>query len=202
LPAAHGSLQLDWSHFSAVAIGHTLVRPDLHRVSTYRFQAMRLAVRRLRELGYRRLGLALDANQDDRVDQQWAAAFQWEQLQVPPSQRTELFLARKQDWRERSFVRWFAANEPEAILGYDPEIVVWLRGLGHQVPRDVGFAHLWNPDQTGAFAGIYHNPPALGAAVVDFLIGLIQRNERGVPTHPQTVLLEPKWQDGQTVRRK
>jgi LacI family transcriptional regulator len=184
-----------------VAIGHSLREPLLHRVTTNRFLAMRVAVRELRRKGYRRLGLAMQQNQDSRVDHQWGAAFVWEQQQVDPAGRTELMVVEEEDWTERRFAKWFQANRPEVILGYEPDrIIGWLERMGKRVPADVGFAHLWNPDRAGGFAGIYHDPPAIGAAAVDFLVGSLQRNERGLPAAPQTLMLEAGWQDGATVR--
>ena len=200
LPAARGHLKMAWPNFAAVAIGHSLIRPPLHRVTTNRFMAMRHAIRHLRRLGYTRLGLAMQENQDARVDHQWSAAFTWEQEQASPSRRTPLFLAPEPDWNERQFGRWLKANKPEVILGYDPLVIAWLKNLGKNVPADVGFAHLWNPDRSGQFAGIYHDAPAIGAAAVDFVAGMIQRNERGVPRAPQPLMLEAFWQDGATVR--
>ncbi len=200
LPAARGHLKLDWSKFAAVAIGHSLIRPALHRVTTNRFLAMRRAIRELRRMGYTRLGLAMEINQDARVDHQWGAAFAWEQEQAKASERTQLFLAEDTDWNERQFAKWFKANKPEVVLGYDPQVINWLKNLGKSVPADAGFAHLWNPDRSGQFAGIYHDPPAIGSAAVDFVVGMVQRNERGVPGAPQTLTLDASWQDGATVR--
>jgi LacI family transcriptional regulator len=202
LPAAHGHLTFNWSHFCTVAIGHTLVQPRLHRVSTHRHHAMQLAVRRLRRLGYRKLGLVIDAGQDSRVDHQWAAAFQWGQQQVPAAERTKSFLAGKEQWTEGHFARWYQKNRPEVILSDNTKIISWLENLGQQVPKDVGFVHLWNPDESGKYAGLYHNPPAIGATAVNFLIGLIQRNESGVPEMPQTLLLEASWVDGESLAKR
>jgi LacI family transcriptional regulator len=199
LPAAHGHLRFDWSHFSTVAIGYSMVRPILHRVSTDRYKAMLMAVRNLRRMGYQRVGLALDINQDSRVDHQWGAAFHWEQRKMKPAQRTQLFLVKSNDWNEGMFAKWFKKNLPDVIMGYDPAIISWLQKLGRRVPEDVGFVHLWNPDQSGRYAGLYHTPPAIGASAVDFLIGLIQRNECGIPEGPQTLLLNPIWVNGASL---
>jgi LacI family transcriptional regulator len=199
LPAAHGHLNMEWSHFSAVAVGYSLVRPQLHRVTTDRFQAMRLAIRRLRRMGYTRIGLAMHVNQDARVNHQWGAAFVWEQQQLAAAERTSALLVEESDWNEKKFAKWFEKNRPEAILGYDPAIIDWLKKLGRKVPEHVGFVHLWNPDRSGKFAGIYHDPPAIGAAGVDFLVSMIHRNERGVPKAAQTLLLDATWQEGATL---
>jgi LacI family transcriptional regulator len=200
LPAAHGHMRMEWPEFSAVCIGATLLAPSLHRVTTNRFRAMRLALRQLRRKRYERIGLAMHTNQDSRVDNQWTAAYLWEQQRVPATRRLEPFIVGDRDWTERKFAAWFAANSPDVILGYNPAIIELLQKLGQRVPEDVGFAHLWNPDQTGQFAGLYHDPPAIGGAAVDFVVGMIQRNERGAPLSPQTLLLEARWQDGRTAR--
>jgi LacI family transcriptional regulator len=202
LPAAHGLLNMDWKRFSAVAIGYSLLRPSLHRVTTDRFQAMRLAIYRLQRLRYSRIGLAMHSNQDARVNHQWGAAFLWEQQQIPSSERIPPLLVEERDWHEHEFAKWFEVNRPDVILGYDPSIIAWLKKLGRRVPEDVGFAHLWTPDCSGQFAGLYHNPPAIGSAAVDFLVGMIHRNERGIPLAPQTLLLDATWQDGTTVQRQ
>ena len=164
LPAAHGLLNMDWKRFSAVAIGYSLLRPSLHRVTTDRFQAMRLAIYRLQRLRYSRIGLAMHSNQDARVNHQWGAAFLWEQQQIPSSERIPPLLVEERDWHEHEFAKWFEVNRPDVILGYDPSIIAWLKKLGRRVPEDVGFAHLWTPDCSGQFAGLYHNPPAIGSA--------------------------------------
>jgi LacI family transcriptional regulator len=202
LPAARGHLNMEWKNFSPVVIGHSLLKPTLHRVTTDRFKAMRLAIRRLRQMRYARIGLAMHSNQDARVNHQWGAAFLWEQQRISSSEQTSPYLVEERDWNERGFAKWFERNQPEVILGYDPLIIDWLKKLGRKVPDDVGFAHLWNPDRSGRFAGLYHDPPAIGSAAVDFLVGMIHRNERGVPPTPQTLLLDAAWQEGATVQRR
>lgn len=199
LPVAVGHLSLDWAKFSAVAIGYSLARPQLHRVTTDRSQAMRLAVRELRHRQYRRLGLALDANQDARVQHQWVAAFLEEQRHSRLADRLDLLVVHARHWTEPRFVAWFKQQQPEAVLGSDPRIVVWLKNLGRVVPREVAFVHLWNPGLDGEFAGLYHHPPAIGAAAVDYLVSLIQRNERGVPASAHTLQLDASWSDGATA---
>src|SRR5262245_24304096 len=196
LLAAHGHLNMEWERFSSVAIGYSLVRPPLHRITTDRHQAMRLALRKLRRIGCERIGLAMHVNQDARVNHQWGAAFVWEQQQQAAARRTSLFVVEERDWNERTFARWFAKNRTAVILGYDPVILDWLKRQRRKVPEEVGFVHLWNPDRSGRFAGLYHDPPAIGAAAVDFLVGMIHRNERGLPETPQTLLLDATWQGG------
>ena len=199
-PAAKGHPQLDWQQFSAVALDFSLARPVLHRVTTNRFDAMRLAVHKLHRLGYRRPGLALHAAQDLRAGHHWSAAFLWEQQKAVPSQRIPLFLAAEKDWTKSKFADWFGTNRPDVILGDDPAIITWLEALGKHVPDDAGFVQLWIQDPSSHYTGTYTNPPALGAAAVDMLAALIQRNERNIPNAPHTVLLPASWVDGETTK--
>ena len=111
-----------------------------------------------------------------------------------------LLIAKDKEWNEQRFAAWFRDNTPEVILGYDPQIVSWLERMGRSVPRDVGFAHLWNPDRSGKLAGLYHDPPGIGAAAVDFLIALIQTNDCGIPRSPRVMQLEASWVDGRTIK--
>ena len=200
LPSAMGDFALDWDRLSAVTIGYSLAHPELHRVTSDRYHAMLLAVQELRKRGYRRLGLALESNQDERVHHQWVAPFLWEQMHGKPRERVPLLVVKGEEWNEQRFAAWFRENSPEVVLGYDPRIITWLERLGCRVPRDVGFAHLWNPDQSGELAGLYHNPPGIGAAAVDFLVALIHTNERGIPQSPRVMQLEAFWAHGKTVK--
>lgn len=200
LPSAVGHFDLDWDKLSAVTIGYSLARPELHRVTSDRYHAMLLAIHKLRERGYRRLGLALESNQDERVHHQWVAPFLWEQMHGQPKDRVPLLIVKGEEWNEHRFATWFRENAPDVILGYDPQVIRWLERMGRSVPRDIGFVHLWNPDQSGKLAGLYHNPPGIGAAAVDFLIGLIQTNDRGIPHSPRVMQLEASWADGKTIK--
>ena len=200
LPVAHGELDLQWEHFSAVTLGYSVTKPLLHRAVNHQFRSMRLAMRELRKLGYKRLGLALPSSLNERVDRQWVASFLVEQLDLDHS--VPLFVPDDPQWNFENFRKWFQAHKPDAVIGHEEAVYDWLKRLGAHVPDDIGFAHLNCADQDGQFAGIYQNGPTVGSAAVDFLIGMIQRNERGVPALPHSLLIEGTWVPGKTVRAK
>jgi DNA-binding LacI/PurR family transcriptional regulator len=200
LPVAHGELELGWQNFSAVTLGYSLTKPLLHRAVNHQFRSMRSAMRELRSLGYRRLGLALPASLNERVDRQWVASFLVEQLDMQNS--VPLFVPDDTDWNFESFRKWFDTHEPDVVIGHEEIVLDWLRKLGAHVSNEVGFVHLNCTDQSGQYAGIYQNGPAIGAVAVDFLIGMIHRNERGVPALPHSLLVEGTWVEGKTVRAK
>lgn len=73
-PVTGSALTLDWSHFAAAAIGFSLARPGLHRAVNHQAQTAREAIQRLRQLGYRRIGLALSRHENDRAQKNWLSA--------------------------------------------------------------------------------------------------------------------------------
>ena len=198
LADAHGELNLDWRLFSAVTFGYSLTRPMLHRAVNHQFRSMRLAVRELRKLGYKRLGLALPASLNERVDRRWVAGFLVEGLDAGPS--VPMFVPNDDEWKFESFRAWFEKLQPDVIISHEVMVLDWLQRVGARVPADVGFALLNCPDRSGKFAGIYQNGSVVGSVAVDFLIGMIQRNERGVPELPHSILVEGTWVEGKTVR--
>ncbi len=201
LPVSQGHLRLDWEKFSAVTIGYSLARPLLHRAVNHQFRSMRLAMRQLRKVGYKRMGLAMSGSYDNRVDHQWSGSFLAEQVRFEPGDKVPLYLVEDEEWTETNFVKWYRKNQPDVIISQQKEIVKWLSNLNLKVPQDVGFVHMNCPDNSGEFAGIYQNGRVIGEVAVDFLVAMVQRNERGVPSLAHSVLVEGTWVDGKTIRK-
>jgi DNA-binding LacI/PurR family transcriptional regulator len=200
LPVAHGELDLAWENFSAVTFGYSLTKPLMHRAVNHQFRSMRLAMRELRKLGYKRLGLALPSSLNERVDRQWVASYLVEELQFNHS--VPLFVPEDENWKFENFRKWFESQKPDVVISHEEVVLDWLKRLGAHVPDDAGFVHLNCTNEDGQFAGIYQNGPTIGSAAVDFLIGMIHRNERGVPTLPHSLLIEGTWVAGKTVRAR
>lgn len=201
LPVSVGHLSLDWEKFSAITFSYTLARPVLHRAANHQFRAMRTVMRQLRRLGYNRIGLAMPASFDHRIDDQWSASFLMEQQRAAGEKRIPLCVIEDKDWTEAAFRSWFLKNKPDVIVSQQTKILDWLQSMNKRVPQDVGFVHLNNPDKSGRIAGIYQNSPMIGRVAVDFLVGMVQRNERGVPELPHTILVEGTWIDGETLMK-
>ena len=200
LPMAHGHLHLDWEKFSAATFGYSLTQPLLHRAANHQFRSMRLAMRELRRLGYRRLGLTLPASLNERVDRQWVASFLVEQLRYPASDAVPILVVDDSEWTFERFRDWCKQHKPDVIISHEEVVHDWLRSLKIRVPDDIGYVHLNCYDKSGRFAGIYQNGAAIGTAAADMVIAMINRNERGIPALPQSVLIEGTWVEGKTVR--
>jgi LacI family transcriptional regulator len=194
-----GRLELEWDQFQAVTFGYSIIEPPLHRVSNFQFRSMRLVMMKLAECGYRRPGLALSQSLDDRVLHQWLGGFLVEKKSLR-ERPIPLYLAPDQKWSQQRFENWLNKHRPDVVIAHSEELIQWVRHSGRRVPEDVGFVHLDCPAVGGELSGLYQNGPEIGAAAADMLIGMLRRNERGLPVLPRALLIEGSWAQGKTIR--
>ncbi|HEU5078976.1 MAG TPA: LacI family DNA-binding transcriptional regulator [Opitutaceae bacterium] len=199
-PRSGTKLDFRFDRFSAVTFGYTLVEPQLHVAAMHMFRSMETAFRRLIALGYRRPGLALAGESDQRADRQWSAAFWTEQQSLPLDCRVPLLLG--QPLERQSFLAWYERHRPDVVVAIWPEVLAWLVEAGVTVPEDTGLALLTVPDGGVLYSGIWENPQMIGAKAVEFLVDLTHRSDRGVPEVPLTMLVAGSWVAGKTVRGK
>lgn len=199
LPPGQHSLQLDWARFSCVALGMTLRAPVLHHVTENHYDTVSQAMQRCLERGYRRVGFVFsEANDSPRVGDRWLGAYLRQQLAFPAKDRIAPCPAVPAS--EAAFVRWFERHQPDALITTHARPVIgWLKKLGLSVPRDVGIIDLENHPQLDC-AGVRYDPAKIGALAVEMVVGLLHRNETGVPAANQhEVLLTGEWCEGRTL---
>ena len=200
LPAGGGTLGLDWPRFASAAIGYSVTSPIIHRASNDQYSTIRLAIAELTRLGYRRIGMAMTRDGDERVNRHWSAGMLVYQSTIPPEQRVPSLLA--EGAFDPAFTSWFQSHQPDAIVSQEPQCVRVLQHLGARIPRDVGFAHLGLVDGDTEWAGVNQASEVVGAAAVDLVDGQLRRNERGLPARQKTVLVPGHWVPGPTVRKQ
>jgi LacI family transcriptional regulator len=186
---------LDWSRYACATIGYSLLAPYVHRASNHHVHSLRTVFTKLREKGYRRIGVSLDDVTEHRVDGLFSAALLYEQSQLPAAQRVPMA---KPDGNPKAFVRWLKKYRPDAVIADRPRELEWMRDAGYKIPSDCGFAVL---DWSDSFdcAGYDQMHDAVGAAAVDLIVVQLMRNSRGIPEAPRVLLLEGCWRDGLTL---
>lgn len=192
-------LELDWSEFSAVSFGYTLVFPPLHMVTANHFRAAGAMLRNLHARGYRRVGLALSATTDEQVDHAWIGGYLVEQQLLFPGAKIPPFVKEVTAANEPAFWAWYKRYCPEVIVAHDRTFLQFLRKRGLNVPHDVGMAFFHLAEDAGREAGIFEHPLTVGAAAADLLIAMLNRNEKGIPETQQRILIEGVWRDGPTI---
>jgi len=201
-PRAKMRVRLDWDRFAAVTFGFTLAWPNLHVVTSNCFQSMQQVVRHLRALGYRRLGLALTAISNERVNHAWSGGFLSLQHEWPRNQKIPLHMPRT--LTEKGFMKWVKDQRPDAIISQELGLLEVLQQNGYRVPEDMGFAtqSLTSYVHTRRIAGVDENATEAGAVAVNLLVGMMHRGEWGIPQLTQNILIKGSWQEGDTVARQ
>lgn len=199
LPKGLGHISLDLGPFSVATVGHSLVRPKIHRAVCRHIESLRMAVHNMRHLGYRRIAMVISEMQDRRNDFNWTTAYAGYQQTLPQRDRIPIFFLDHSD--DDKFAAWLEKWQPEAILSGNLVILEKLAKSGVSVPGDVGVAILDRAPSDEGAAGIDQQFEAVGAAAVDIIVGQINRNERGVPPTPQLIMTDGVWVPGNTLRK-
>jgi DNA-binding LacI/PurR family transcriptional regulator len=204
LPDPRGKLALEWDHFCAVSLGYSLMTPHLHVVMNHQFRNMKQVVEQLHIHGYRRIGFAMPSSSDERVDHNYLGGF-WIAQQDLPSAAAQLAPLLAKNFDQKIFFAWFRRVRPDAIVvaaSLIYRVIDWLKEENLRVPEDLGLAVASVPYRDTNISGIDENVPSIGAHAVDAVVGMIHRNERGIPLRPISHLLEGVWTPGQTLMPK
>ncbi|AHF90245.1 transcriptional regulator [Opitutaceae bacterium TAV1] len=224
MPVSDTSLGMPWERFSVVALGYSH-KPLFHLVANAQYRATRLAVRNLHRLGYRRIALFTWAEYEERSDCNFLSGYTCEcsrlglspvlctvDSQLDRRERDAVFY---ENWKRQTWA-WVEEEKPEVLLLPDPTVAIRL-GFGPESAAGSGrrrqserlpagpcggrpaVAVLAHYAQHPWFAGIDQNAQRTGAAAVDHLIHMIQRNERGCPDLPLRILVEGEWRDGESA---
>jgi DNA-binding LacI/PurR family transcriptional regulator len=171
---------LTWDRLALVAVGYALADPVLHRVTEDHHCGLKLAFEACLRKKYKRIGLAITGRHNQSRLERWVGAFMAELiLRVPdPRNRVAPFIGDLDAGRG-----WARQKKIDVVLADEPE--KWL----HQGVEVFGFA-ISEPE---IGHGVHENNHGIGRCATELLIGLVQRNERGIPkTIRQTLLVEPR----------
>ncbi len=201
LPVTHGEITFDWGPFSSIALGYSLRQPQLHVVMNHQSRNMKQTVHHLHALGYRRIGLALPSANNARVDQNYLSGYLIAQRETSGG-KLEPLLADVFD--AAAFHSWLGQEKPDSVIvspAWTAQVTAWLKKAGLLVPKHIGLAVASIPDGATTVSGMDENPALIGLMAVDAVVGMIQRQERGLPAHPWSLLAEGVWSPGDTTRR-
>jgi DNA-binding LacI/PurR family transcriptional regulator len=191
------SIEMKWPHFSTVEIGYSVVHPTFHSIALCPFRAMVTIMQRLQKLGFQRIGLVLSVRETTQANHSWRAGFLIEQQNVPPPLRIPPLILKEHT--ESQFLPWFRKHSPDVVISHLYQFIPdWIRKNNKQIPQDVSF--VCQTTRAGfEMDGISRMTQLIAHTAVDFLVGMIHRNERGVPENPQRLLIEGNWMDGKTL---
>jgi LacI family transcriptional regulator len=206
-PARH--LRLDWKHLASVSLGASLLAPRLHRVMADLNFNLLLALKSLKRLGYRRIGIALTQELDSASHYTLRATVRDLYFNAPAEERIPPLFHSRFAFREKDSysgtleteaVAWIRQYRPEVVVGHDGRLVEWVEKAGYRVPADIGVVHLALDDDASDWAGIHSRRREVGATAVEWLVSLMRNRQFGVPKTPLNISVRGSWQMGKTLR--
>lgn len=190
-PAPGARLALDWRRFATVTFGYSVAHPPLHRVTTDYYLGMRSALLHLEREGSRRIGLNVNARDDDKVLNLWRAAYALFQEKVPAASRVAINFTAD---GKGNLDEWLRHEKPDAIIsaGCDfPRAYAELHGKSP--PRGIRYVNLNLHHATAVSRGIDVDSYSVGRLACEHVIAMLQRNETGLPAQPNVLSFEGRW---------
>jgi len=199
-PSAHTVIDFPWEHFSVVTFGYSLQAPRFNTVAYAFYRSIRLILERVYQIGYKRVGLVLDADDDARFDYNVMAGYLLYEYQRAGALSIQPLVSKYRN--DPALLKaWLEQEKPDAIVCQDWRVGDLLKKLGYHAPKDIGLACAGFPMSATGFSGIQENSKDLAAPAVDLLAAMIQRGERGIPEKPQQILIDGDWVDGTTLKK-
>jgi LacI family transcriptional regulator, galactose operon repressor len=179
--------------FAVVGLGAGDPALRVCRVAYDHFGAVRQAVARLREYGYRRIGLALDADFHAATGGRARAAFLDSAEGIAAHDRIRPFLGPKS---AAALSVWLRRERPEAIVVPDADWAAEVARSGRRIPEDLACAVLDDRGEDGRFGGMAPDRPAMARCAIEMLADLLERNLIGPPPAAWVVSVGGVWRDG------
>ncbi|HWA25022.1 MAG TPA: LacI family DNA-binding transcriptional regulator [Lacunisphaera sp.] len=190
---------LAWENFSAVRLGIPLPSLTIASVCNDHFFSSLQVARECYRRGYRRPGLVLLRSHRQHFHARWDGGLLAGRHLMPKFRETKTLLL--DDWDQLEPVAgWLEKERPDVVVSPGSTVLLaCLQQLGLRVPRDLGLASLALPERNHECSGIWQNGRLLGATAVETIVGMLERNERGLPEQTRVIMVEGVWNEGQTL---
>ncbi len=190
--------QIPWDCFPSVIVGYTMTKMGLHRVCNNQRRSAQMLIREMSLRGFRRVSMAMRAELDRQLDENYSSAFLSAQSWLPDSERAPIY--RPEEWDRPAFFAWLEKAKPDAIAGLEFDMMgIWtleynkLRGTSI---APVALAH--NKGWDG-FYGVDQRSVKVGAAATEIVVQQINMGLSGIPAEPTLILLEGQWVDAKPL---
>lgn len=188
--------EIDFGGLACAQIGPSLQTPRLHMASANHFLNARLCYRTLHERGHRRIGLAVDAYNDARLDHQWLGGYTaMRELMGPTSKKLPVFYP--EQLTTDNLLEWVSRHGFTAVIALGDYLLEKIHGAFPQVE----LARLTG-GKRGKFSGINERIERVAATAVSLIVSQIHRNRLGIPPYPDSVLVPGEWVDGVNQQRR
>jgi LacI family transcriptional regulator len=193
-------IALNWDDYAVAKIHSRHTEPNATTVGNDQLREVRLAFRRLAELGYERIGLAIGRADEDACGHRHTAGYLMEGAAVPagrfvpplvfPYYVDQLALG-------GMMARWVRRHKIDAVICNWVSVKAMLERENLRVPEDVACACLCLCDICPpGLAGIRPHFTTLGERAVSIVVAQLKSGERGLPRFASSIYVQSVWQDG------
>lgn len=187
-----------WNEFALVGCNDLRLGEWVDVVCADYYRNLDLVWRRLRQLGFERIGLVLDPQGDAASDGLVHGSFLRRQADLGPAERVPVcFASETSDARRRAFAEWCEEQRPDVIVARDVTLPAMVRDLGVDVP-----CVQWHGADAGFDANLDPAAAEIAAAAVTCLVEKIRRFEKGGREATRLQLLKGQWTERRLARRE
>jgi DNA-binding LacI/PurR family transcriptional regulator len=189
-----------WLHYAVVRFGRSLKEPPCHVVTADQVANTVLAIEKIRERGYKRIGFVDNDLLTVKRGHQFQAGFLLSQVDLDESEKIPVlnFSGTTPSDRVKLLDKWLRKNRIDAIFTGFAELPGYLQKLDVRIPEDVAIASTTILD-AGITAGIDQHPFEIGRVGFLMLNSLINDGAFGVPSIFRQILVEGSWVDGDSL---
>jgi LacI family transcriptional regulator len=188
-------IELEWDNFSVVKIELPPIDLELDAVLGNQMFAVRLAMRKLLQRGYKRVGLAVTDHDEKNNRNLFTGGYAVGQRNYAPEDRVPPLIFPKGNIEDtlKQVKDWALKYELEAIISNwnNFDSVAW--EITDETGKPCRFVPLDANERTSAYGGVDQNHREVARHAVDLLDGKIMSFKKGQPTHHSMTLIDPLW---------
>ena len=181
------TFNLQWEQFAAVSIGSYLKSPRFDSVSYDYYAAITDLCERMRDAGYRRLGLAVTANSDVQAGHAVRAGFlRWQADSVADANAIPVSFA----MNGPRLREWVDTHHPDCVIAFGQNALITLRQFPRSGPEIVSLSLTRGFESMGGFD---LSSQFISARAVELLATKLYRNDFGTCEKRQSQLFLGRW---------
>ena len=192
-------IDLGWDRYSVVKIEALPLQVESHTVGNNQYQATRLGFRKLREMGFKRIGLCVAKHDEKHTNNLFSAGYLVEELGIPEDERVPLLVFEGNEFEDalgsetNQVADWIQENRIEVCLSNWNLLQLALDNCQARLGRKVYGVSLDIDHRDSEAWGVLQNHEIVGSSAVDMVTGLMQNYQKGLSEFPRMNLIDSRW---------
>ena len=181
-------LGLDWEKFSVVRFGFSISDLRAHMIGSDQMRSSELAIRKISEAGYRRVGFITNKDFDYKTGANFRMGYvRGLEMDEKVAKIEPLILEGPMlpgvagEEYDQIVESWIREEKLDAVFTSEIGMADAISRMEIRVPKDLGLAATSVRECEGISAGVDQKPYEIGEVAVQVLVGRLNRNDKGEP---------------------